>query len=100
MSDEFQTIKVGDLVLVKKDDEYVGTEIVWGENVLNRSGATFILDMLQGMFTKAGWVTQTVLRAPENQQEAAVDAQIEEGTDRSGDAPDKSAKKSRRKIST
>ena len=99
MNDDYQTIKVGDLVLIKKDDEYVGTEIVWNENVLNRSGATFILDMLQNMFTKTGWVTQTLLRAPENKQEAEVDAQIEESTDQSGDADDTSAKKSRRKIS-
>ncbi len=99
MNDDYQTIKVGDLVLIKKDDEYVGTEIVWNENVLNRSGATFILDMLQNMFTKTGWVTQTLLRAPENKQEAEVDAQTEESTDQSGDADDTSAKKSRRKIS-
>ena len=104
MSDEIQTIKVGDLVLVKKGGEYIGSEIVWGENVLNRSGATYALDMLQSMFTKTGWVTQTILRAPENQPEnqgeAEVDAQIEEATDQSSDAPDKGAKKSRRKIST
>ena len=100
MSEDFQTIKVGEIVLIKKGDEYVGTEIVWGENVLNRSGATYILDMLQSMFTKTGWVTQTILRAPENQGEAEVDAQMEEAADQSSDAPDKGAKKSRRKIST
>lgn len=90
-NNQAEMVHVGNVYMVKTNENFVGLEIGWTENVLNRQGAASVLDMIRNMMSKSGWIAQSVLRAPEIEQPIGpevTDAQTDEqaGGDSNQDA--------------
>lgn len=97
MSEQATLVKVADLFLVKQGDDYVGMELGFNENVLNRQGGAMVLDTLRGAMNSSTWVASTLLRAP---VEGQANAQADQGANQSSDTDDEGTGKARRKVKT
>jgi hypothetical protein len=75
-----ELVKVGEVYLAQEGDNYVGTEVVFTENVRNKQGAAFVLDMLKTSMGQSGWTAITVMRV-KDQNDAPTDESAGEGGD-------------------
>ena len=75
MSDPTVT-KVAELYVVSNDEELLGVECAFDENVRNKLGAAQVLDLTRAALNTSGWVTQTVMRVEDAQDdgESEVDS--------------------------
>ena len=79
-------IKVAEVFLVKEGDQFVGVELGFNENVLNKRGAASVLDTLRSGLNNAGWVTSTVMRV-EDREDAPSEPEASAGGDTGAEAP-------------
>jgi len=70
-------IKVGEIVLIKEGDEFVGVEVGFAPSVMAKAGAVTVLNMLKGAMENTGWVFNTIGRV--------ADAQADEEPSEGGD---------------
>lgn len=78
-NDDVSFVHVGNLMLAKRGDEFTGVELVFTKNVMNRVGATSVLDTLRNAMNASAWTTNTIMRVDDG------NAQIDTQADGSGD---------------
>lgn len=91
---EQKAIKVGEVYMMQEGDNFVGLEVGFTDAVLNRQGATMVLDNMRGAMNSSGWIAQTILRAPVGEE----NAQTDEETNQDGDPDTKVTPKGRKKV--
>ena len=91
---EQKAIKVGEVYMMQEGDNFVGLEVGFTDAVLNRQGATMVLDNMRGAMNSSGWIAQTILRAPVGEE----NAQTDEEANQDGDPDTKVTPKGRKKV--
>lgn len=82
-----ELIKVAEVFLVKENEQFVGVELGFNENVLNKRGAASVLDTLRSGLNNAGWVTSTVMRVEDREENAPSEPEGSAGGDTGAEAP-------------
>lgn len=89
-------VHVGDLYIVKRDEQILGVETIFTDNVLNKSGAILVLDNMKAALNNTGWTLNTVMRVQDKEQQ---NAQTDVEADNSGDTGvESTGKKQRKKV--
>ena len=91
---EQKAIKVGEVYMMQEGDNFVGLEVGFTDAVLNRQGATMVLDNMRGAMNSSGWIAQTILRAPVGEE----NAQTNEEANQDSDPDTKVTPKGRKKV--
>ena len=91
---EQKAIKVGEVYMMQEGDNFVGLEVGFTDAVLNRQGATMVLDNMRNAMNSSGWIAQTILRAPVGEE----NAQTDEEANQDGDPDTKVTPKGRKKV--
>ena len=66
---ETTVTKVAELYVVSNDEELLGVECAFDDNVRNKMGAAQVLDLTRAALNTSGWVTQTVMRVSDAQDD-------------------------------
>ena len=72
---EQQVVKVAEVFVVKTDEQILGVEAAFTENVLNKGGASTVLDYARQALDNSAWVYNTINRVED--RDAQTDTQPE-----------------------
>jgi hypothetical protein len=72
---EQQVFKVAEVYILKTQENILGIEFVFTDNVLNKGGATSVLDYTSQALNSSAWVYNTISRVEE--KDAQINTQPE-----------------------
>ena len=84
-NDDVSFVHVGNVMLAKRGDEFTGVELVFTKNVMNRVGATSVLDTLRNAMNASAWTTNTIMRVEDGH--AQINTQANNGSDTDAETP-------------
>ena len=78
-------VKVADVWMVKNDDQFVGLEMTFTQNVYNKDGAMTVIDFMKNSILNTRWLFATINRVED--KDAPTNAQPESDGSESPKAP-------------
>lgn len=86
-------IKVADVFVVQQGDKFVGVECAFTDAVRNKKGAATSLDFMRSALNNSGWVTQTVMRVEDREDDAQAHSQPEDSGGEDTQTPPRPARR-------
>ena len=90
-------IKVADVYVVQQDEQFVGVEVGFTEAVRNKRGAATSLDFMRNALSNSGWITQTIMRVEDKEDDAQANAQPEDSGSEDTQTPPQPTKRAKTK---